>query len=262
MTIFPTTILVATDGSNDANLASDTAANLAESTGSGLHVVCVGAGLPLYELPDYPASFEETVESQRRDAQRVLVVIGSRGLSGLKRALMGSVSEGVVHHAHCPVLVVRDRPLVGATRILLATDGSESARRAAGAARELAQKLDSELHVAYVEPMPQRRGGLVRFAVDLPPEVVASFEEQAEGRLETEVRHVEEGGEVAGAHARTGDPAAETVDLAEELGVGLVVVGTRGLGGIKRALMGSVSGAVVEHAHCPVLVVRDGKVRE
>jgi len=302
MTIFPTTILVATDGSNDANLASDTAANLAESTGSGLHVVCVGPGLPLYELPDYPASFEETVEAQRRDAQRVLdeqverlkvagatveeshlvederperaivelseevgaglVVIGSRGLSGLKRALMGSVSEGVVHHAHCPVLVVRDRPLVGATRILLATDGSESARRAAGAARELAQKLDSELHVAYVEPMPQRRGGLVRFAVDLPPEVVASFEEQAEGRLETEVRHVEEGGEVAGAHARTGDPAAETVDLAEELGVGLVVVGTRGLGGIKRALMGSVSGAVVEHAHCPVLVVRDGKVRE
>ena len=302
MTIFPTTILLATDGSGDARLASNTAAALAESTGSELHVICVGPGLPLYQLPDYPASFEETVKVQRREAQRVLdeqieileesgasveeshfaederperailelaeevgaglVVVGSRGLSGLKRALMGSVSASVVHHAHCPVLVVRDRPLVGGTRILLATDGSENARVAAGAAREFAQKLDSELHVAYVEPMPERRGGLVRFSVGLPPEVVASFEEQAEARLETEVRQIEEGGEVVGAHARTGDPAAETVALAEELGAGLVVVGTRGLGGIKRALMGSVSGAVVEHAHCPVLVVREGKARE
>jgi nucleotide-binding universal stress UspA family protein len=302
MSIFPTTILLATDGSGDAKLASDTAATLAESTGSGLHVVCVGPGLPLYELPDYPARFEEAVEAQRRDARKILdeqveglersgvtveevhlaederperaivdlaegvgaglVVVGSRGLSGLKRALMGSVSASVVSHAHSPVLVVRDRPLVGATRILLATDGSENARRAAGAALELAHKLGSELHVTYVEPMPERRGGLVRFSVDLPPEVVATFEEEAEARLEKEVRQMEEGGgEIAGAHARTGDPATETMALAEELGADLLVVGTRGLGGIKRALMGSVSQAVVAHAHCPVMVVRDGKVR-
>jgi nucleotide-binding universal stress UspA family protein len=53
-----------------------------------------------------------------------------------------------------------------------------------------------------------------------------------------------------------GKAAAEIVDLAEELGAGLVVVGSRGLGGIRRALMGSVSDSVVRHAHCPVLVVR------
>ena len=53
-----------------------------------------------------------------------------------------------------------------------------------------------------------------------------------------------------------GEAAAEIVDLAEELGAGLVVVGSRGLGGIRRALMGSVSDSVVRHAHCPVLVVR------
>jgi nucleotide-binding universal stress UspA family protein len=53
-----------------------------------------------------------------------------------------------------------------------------------------------------------------------------------------------------------GTPAAEIVELAEELVVGLVVVGSRGLGGIRRALMGSVSDSVVRHAHCLVLVVR------
>jgi nucleotide-binding universal stress UspA family protein len=53
-----------------------------------------------------------------------------------------------------------------------------------------------------------------------------------------------------------GKAAVEIVDLAEELGAGLVVVGSRGLGGIRRALMGSVSDSVVRHAHCPVLIVR------
>jgi nucleotide-binding universal stress UspA family protein len=297
MSIFPTTILLASDGSGDAKLASDTAANLAESTGSELHVVCVGPGLPLYELPDYPARFEEAVEAQRRDARKVLdeqverlegagatveeahlmeddrpdraivelaedvgaglVIAGSRGLEGMKRALQGSVSASVVRHAHCPVLVVRGRPLVGATRILLGTDGSEEARNAAPAALELAQKLDSELHVTYVGPMPERRGGLVRYSVDLPPEVVASFEEQARSTLEEQVEKMGEGGgEIMQSHTRVGSPGAEIVALAEELGAGLVVVGSRGLGGVRRALIGSVSDSVVRHAHCPVLVVR------
>jgi nucleotide-binding universal stress UspA family protein len=49
------------------------------------------------------------------------------------------------------------------------------------------------------------------------------------------------------------------VALAEELGAGLIVMGCRGLGGVRRALMGSVSDSVVRHAHCPVLVVRQEK---
>jgi nucleotide-binding universal stress UspA family protein len=186
-----------------------------------------------------------------------LVIVGSRGLEGMKRALQGSVSASVVRHAHCPVLVVRGRPLVGATRILLGTDGSEEARNAAPAALELAQKLDSELHVTYVGPMPERRGGLVRYSVDLPPEVVASFEEQARSTLEEQVEKMGEGGgEIMQSHTRVGSPGAEIVALAEELGAGLVVVGSRGLGGVRRALIGSVSDSVVRHAHCPVLVVR------
>jgi nucleotide-binding universal stress UspA family protein len=67
------------------------------------------------------------------------------------------------------------------------------------------------------------------------------------------------GGTVAGAHLRMGEVALEIVALAEELGVDLIVMGSRGLGGVRRALMGSVSDSVVRHAHCPVLVVRPEK---
>ena len=58
------------------------------------------------------------------------------------------------------------------------------------------------------------------------------------------------------AHSRRGRADQEIIDLGEEIGAGLIVMGSRGLGGVRRALMGSVSDSVVRHAHCPVLVVR------
>ena len=64
-------------------------------------------------------------------------------------------------------------------------------------------------------------------------------------------------GEIAELHARLGRPDAEIVGLADELGAGLIVLGSRGLGPLRRALVGSVSDSVVRHAHCPVLVVRE-----
>jgi nucleotide-binding universal stress UspA family protein len=65
------------------------------------------------------------------------------------------------------------------------------------------------------------------------------------------------GGKVESSHYTTGRPDAEIVALAEEIGAGLIVMGARGVGGIRRALTGSVSDSVVRHAHCPVLVVRE-----
>ena len=62
---------------------------------------------------------------------------------------------------------------------------------------------------------------------------------------------------MAETHLETGDPDKEIVRLSEELGVGTIVMGSRGLGGLRRALMGSVSESVVKHAHCPVFVVRE-----
>jgi nucleotide-binding universal stress UspA family protein len=120
------------------------------------------------------------------------------------------------------------------TRILLATDGSREAELAAETAFDLSKKLDSELHAVYVEPMPERHtSGLMRFGVDLPAEVVESVEQEARTKLEEQVQKIREaGGEVVQAHPRAGLPTAEIVALAEELGVGLIVIGSRGHGGV------------------------------
>jgi nucleotide-binding universal stress UspA family protein len=103
---------------------------------------------------------------------------------------------------------------------------------------------------------------------DLPlyelPEHPAEFEDvlqqnrrTAKERLEQQAKRIEEsGGTVIETHLREGRAEEEIVELAEEIGAGLIVMGSRGHGRLRRALMGSVSDAVVRHAHCPVTIVR------
>jgi nucleotide-binding universal stress UspA family protein len=145
------------------------------------------------------------------------------------------------------------------TRILLAADGSEEADLALQTATHLATSTTSELHVVYVEPLTYAYA-LTDWEVyytDLPNRLDEAAVEQAKTRLDEQVQRLREpGGEIAGAHARVGYPDAEIVDLAEELEAGLIVMGSRGLGGLRRMLLGSVSDSVVRHAHCPVLVTR------
>ncbi len=142
MRIFPATILLATDGSRDAELARATAIDLANSTDSELHLVTVARGYPSYDVRN-PSVLEqlrklaeailneqaEKVEqeggkvaekhlriAERHRAQQIvqvaedigagLIVMGCRGLGRIRKALIGSVSDSVIRHAHCPVLVV------------------------------------------------------------------------------------------------------------------------------------------------------------
>lgn len=94
---------------------------------------------------------------------------------------------------------------------------------------------------------------------DLPP-ILHLARKNARTFVEEQAQELEEGGaKVSGVHPVLGRPDAQIVALAEELGAGLVVVGSRGLGGIRRALLGSVSDSAVRHAHCPVIVVRTPK---
>src|ERR687898_572054 len=153
-----------------------------------------------------------------------VVVLGSRGRGGVRRALMGSVSDSVVRHAHCPVMVVRGEPVVFPTRILLATDGSEDANLAASTAACLTKSTNSELHVVCVEHTPAVFYELPGTILD--PAVQSRMEEGAEeatkAKLEEQMQKIRDVGiEVAGAHTREGFPDEEIVGLAGRLSAGL-----------------------------------------
>jgi nucleotide-binding universal stress UspA family protein len=268
MSIFPTKILLTTDGSEDSELAATTAVGLAKATGSELNVVTVAEEYPHYEayrplakrsrqlaqevldeqlkkIENLAGTIDQTYLRMGRAAQEVvslaeelgvgLVVIGSRGRGRMRRLLMGSVSDSVVRHAHCPVFVVRWKPVVFPAKILLATDGSEEATLAASTVAELVRSTGSELQVVTVAP----EGPYVYAYYDVrhPEEVKRLQQRVREEVLDQQVDLIREaGGTAAKAHLRTG---------------------SRGLSGMRRALMGSVSDSVVRHAHCPVMVIRE-----
>jgi len=302
MSIFPTKILLATDGSQEAALAATTAVGLARGTNSELHVVTVAEKYPPYEayrplaarsrqlarnLLDEQVKKIEQAGSTVKEAHLAsgtadqmvvelaeevgagLIVMGSRGLGGLRRALLGSVSTSVVKHAYCSVLVVRDygrqeeeRYVPG--KVILAYDGSKQASAAASVAAEVANVTGSELHLLHVvesEPYSppfadvsyeEAKAWEAREpSLERDNERIRSFVEGQAQRMEAQ------GARVAEAQLSFGRPDKEIVRHAEDLDAGLVVVGNRGRGGIRRALMGSVCDSVVRHAHCPVMVVRE-----
>jgi nucleotide-binding universal stress UspA family protein len=293
-------ILLATDGSEPSEIAARTALDLAKRLDSEVHVIHVAPEHP-YVRAYYDLRHQEEEEGLRREDQRMLdeyvdhlrkaggtvaesylrvgeaakeivevaeelgvglVVLGNRGHGRIRRALMGSVSMGVLRHAHCSVLIVRGHgpeqereSLLG--KILVAIDGSEGACKAAQVAAEVANATGSEVHLVYA--MQEER-----YKPHLGPEMWEGWEEgfehakrSAHSWVEQEAERMRgEGTKAVESHLLIGRPDAAIVWSAEKLGARLVVVGSRGLGGISRALIGSVSDSVVRHAHCPVMVIR------
>ncbi len=152
------------------------------------------------------------------------------------------------------------------TRILLATDGSEEAELAALRAVELAQRTDSELHVVHVglvpsflmsDPATRGYNPMLYRTRGYHHRLYEEIEEESRELLRKLSWRVKvAGGTVAGAHLRMGEVDLEIVGLAKVLEAGLIVMGCRGHRGIRRAIEGSISDAVIRHAPCPVLVVR------
>jgi nucleotide-binding universal stress UspA family protein len=142
-------------------------------------------------------------------------------------------------------------------KVLLAIDGSDEAALAAEAATELSQKTDSEVHVTFVLPAPEDLIGHHTYSAEVRKSVLEQAQSEAQQFLEGRTEQLRsDGAKVAEAHLRIGEPDKEIVRLSEEIGASLIVMGSRGLGAMRRALMGSVSDSVVRHAHCPVLVMR------
>lgn len=141
-----------------------------------------------------------------------------------------------------------------AEQIVVGTDGSEPAERAVREAIDIAVRDGARLHIvtAYPDPAMVLReriaSGATRMDVnlrDVADSVVARNERDAEER----------GVEVV-THTRESNPAEAILDVASEQNADLIVVGSRGLSGIQRFLLGSVSQKVSEHASCNVMIVR------
>ncbi|HSK86305.1 MAG TPA: universal stress protein [Rubrobacter sp.] len=143
------------------------------------------------------------------------------------------------------------------TKILLASDSSEHAAVAARAAADLCEKTGSWLHVVHAWRPPIPPGYTGR---PLPTRHDFWYEHEAGDLLTAQTKRIEAaGGSVEEAHLRRGPTVDGILDLSEELDAGLIVAGRRGLGPLKRLMMGSVSDGLARHASCPVLIVDGGE---
>jgi nucleotide-binding universal stress UspA family protein len=141
--------------------------------------------------------------------------------------------------------------------IVVGTDGSDTAKKAVTTAADLAKQIGATLDiVSAYEPVPQSR--LREESRQAPEDMqwMINPREDVEATLRYAAEEVEESGIDVETFAREGDPADAILDVAEERGADLIVVGNKGMTGAKRFLLGSVPNKVSHHAPCSVLIVR------
>ena len=141
--------------------------------------------------------------------------------------------------------------------IVVGTDDSDTAAEAVRQAAELAKVHGARLHIvtAYQPVLTATTEAARR---ELPEELqwMVSPGERADALLRNTVARLRDTGIEIEPHSRTGDPANAIIDVAEEQGADLIVVGNKGMSGVARFLLGSVPSKVAHHAPCDVLIVR------
>jgi nucleotide-binding universal stress UspA family protein len=293
MKMLPKMILLATDGSDDAALAARATKDIAATAGATVHIVHVLEHLPRYAYPGVTPEIYAHVYDERsrlaeellgREAERVrnggangvevhlregsivdeildasnelrvgLIVMGSRGLGRVKSLFLGSVSEGVAHHAQHPLLVARGgQKAWPPERVVIGDDDSEVARQAGELAAQIAKPFGAS-------------GMLVRAYPELPeidvegrvsdPRLVDDALRRAERDLEEQAKRLERTlGKRPRVRIAVGDPAARILEVASEESSTLIAVGSRGLGPVRRLRLGSVSTKVLRATKGPVLL--------
>jgi nucleotide-binding universal stress UspA family protein len=143
--------------------------------------------------------------------------------------------------------------------IVVGTDGSETAKQAVNEAVRLAKALDSELHV--VTAFRALRGARITGAPEGAAKVWAPLpDDKARAIIEEAAAALRIAGVEGTTHLVEKDPAEAVLEVADEVGADLIVVGSQGMAGAKR-LLGSVPNKISHEAHCNVLIVSTSKVR-
>lgn len=183
-------------------------------------------------------------------ADAALVVVGNRGHHELVETMLGSVGYAVSAHAECPAVIVRGVEGGRSNRVVLAYDGSESAGRAATFAADAAGSAGASLHIvgAWSDPAVTYGLPVMGDAKEIAEDVHKELQAARESVL---VTHPDL---VVTTEVTRGEAPVEIARIAD--GAGLLVVGSRGRGGFRSLLLGSVSRRLVSSAPCPVAVIR------
>ena len=220
-----------------------------------------GAGIPV-ETHLREGAISQMIVEQARNLGTDLIVMGTRGLSGLQHVLLGSVAERTVCSAPCPVMTVKadsERPAsltqepMAIRSILVATDFSEHADRALRWAIELAQRFEAKIQLlrAYDAQILAMMPG----AISTPTEFWKEVRKAAEAGLKRAQVPIDEAGVESELLLEQRDATTSIVETAKALRVDLIVIGTRGLTGLRRTLLGSTAGRTLRLAPCPVITV-------
>ena len=279
-------IAVGTDLSGTAKIATDRAGWLAETLGAKLTIV--HAGSTSEALDELAQGYKAEVVAENGSPADVLIevtgrvgadllVVGSVGMSGPRRFMLGNVPNKVSHHAPSDLLIVKTDSKGARSsayeRVLVGTDGSPTAMKAVDMASNLASKLGSKTVIvcAYEPPTkaeldrmkadpndPIDQWGAGRNVATTPPEFrwrIAGAA-QAEDVLERAEDHARKMGIDAEVRAIEGPPAETLISLAEGEGFDVIAVGSVGMSGAKRFTLGNVPHRVSHHAPTDVLILR------
>jgi nucleotide-binding universal stress UspA family protein len=190
------------------------------------------------------------VEEQGRE----LLFVGTRGMTGLKRLVLGSTAHRLLRNCPAPVWVVKAEQVSPLKTILAATDFSEASGEALRLAAGLASRLGAELHVLHVV----HAAGLLQTAQEqgyLEAVTAAEVDQEAEEHLrEFATQHC--GGAPVKLHVVRGQPSGSIVEVAQRLGADLTVLSTVGRSGLPGLLIGNTAEQVVDSLGCDVLAVK------
>lgn len=280
-------VLFATDFSASARAAAAHAVLLAQRCEASLHVLHVArrsgslasllqgydhlaasielpAGLPAMQAQVQHRSVPEGILEYVRAQDIDLVVMGTRGRSGLRRLAMGSVAEAVLRRAPCPVLTVRAQE--GSTvdvsaqtqqteRLLVPVDFSGPSRRSLLYARELAAVYEAQIDLLHVSAHTDVQAEAKAGTASGRPRTPSHQGSPEKARLAAMAR----GASVeARLHVTPGNPNDGILDFTRRQGTDLIVMGTHGRRGLDRVLMGSVAERVIRQAPCPVFAIKSG----